>query len=173
MTEVQDKNHKQRSGLPWMLLPIVLLALMFVGLCSLAAIAINDPGFAVERDYYKKAVTWDAARAEAAENVRLGWTIDVTVLAGAEQRDVELKAVIQTADGKPLRGANLEALAFANARANDILKLTFREVRPGEYRARVDKVRPGLWELRFSAQEGLSRFSEVVRLDFPSAKEGT
>ena len=40
-------------------------------------VATSDGSFAVEPDYYQKALHWDDARSAAAENAGLGWTVEL------------------------------------------------------------------------------------------------
>ena len=48
---------------------------MLIGLGTMATIATRDPGFALERDYYQKAVNYDRVIAQRGENARLGWSV--------------------------------------------------------------------------------------------------
>ena len=98
---------------PWALVPVGLLAAMLVGLVSMAAIATNDPGFAIETNYYDKAVHWDQARAQAERDERLGFHL---ALASFASDTLELTLV--DAAGKPISGARLSAEAFPLARSN-------------------------------------------------------
>jgi len=43
--------------------------------------AISDPSFAVEPDYYAKAIAWDAHQAQARDNAELGWELKLDVAA--------------------------------------------------------------------------------------------
>jgi hypothetical protein len=156
---------RRGGGAFWAMVPVVLLTLGVAGVVLLGSIAANDPGFALERDYYQRAVHWDRQQAEWAENQRLGYRL------GAEVRDagsgVEVVARVVDRAGAALTGAHIEVEAFANARAGARRTLTLVEADAGSYRAPLGAVRPGLWELRFTVERGKDRFTEVVRVDVP------
>jgi hypothetical protein len=145
------------------MVPVVLLTLGVGGVVLLGSIAANDPGFALERDYYQRAVHWDRQQDEWAENRRLGYRLAAEIRRGAS--GVEVVARVLDGAGAPLGGAHVEMEAFANARAAARRTLTLVEAAPGAYHAPLGAARPGLWELRFTVVRGSDRFTEVVRVD--------
>ena len=60
------------SGTFWAWVPATLLGAMLLGLGTMAYIAIDDPSFALEPNYYDKAVHWDRSQAEARSSQALG-----------------------------------------------------------------------------------------------------
>ena len=150
----------KRNIWPWV--PVVLLTAMVGGLLTLAHIAADDPSFAVERDYYAKAVAWDAHRLQERENVRLGWQLSVDTAPRAGT--VELVAELVDRTGTEIRGAELAVEAFHNARAGDVLAARLKPSGAG-YRAELPMRRAGIWELRFTATRGAEKFTEVVRTE--------
>jgi hypothetical protein len=164
MNEIQTEvDHK---GTFWALLPAGWLGLVLLGLVTTAWIASNDPSFALERDYYQKAITWDATQAQAAENERLGFRLDVPEPLRSEPNG-SVKVSLQLADaaGRPVSGAQVRAEAFANARADRISNLNFEEISAGVYSTELRSARSGLWELRCTVLRGADRFTSVVRRD--------
>ena len=153
---------KQR-GSWWAYVPVGLLTAMVGGLVTLAIIANDDPAFAVERDYYKKAVNWEETQRQQRLNERLGWQIQLEPKETA--RSVELVARLVDGHGSPLRGAHLAVEAFHNARSADIFEANLSEHSDGSYRVKLPLVRPGLWELRFRASHDGARFTQIVRRD--------
>ena len=147
----------------WAFFPVILSLLMIGGLVTMATIASRDPGFAVEKDYYKKAVGYDATEAQARENARLGWRIECTL----ERRGTELEvaAVVKDRDGARIDGATVDVEAFANARASNIAEARLAPDANSTYSARVPLRDRGLFELRFVVQARGSRYTEVVRRD--------
>jgi nitrogen fixation protein FixH len=155
------------AGKAWALAPVVMIASMLGGLGYMAHLATDDPSFAVEKDYYKKAIDWDSTQAQAATNARLGWSIDLSV----EPRDQQLSLVVHAKDshGAPLRNANVRVEAFANARASHVVKADLQPQTDGALAASIPLVRPGLWEFRFVVESAGQRFTEVVRRDVGGA----
>jgi len=151
---------------PWV--PVGLLGSMLAGLFAMAAIAVRDPGFALERDYYKKAVAFDREIAQRVENERLGWTVRVDAGAAAPRSDTTLVVELRDATG-PITGARVNVEALRNAAAANGLEALLTERRPGEYEARLPLRRGGLWEIRISASRGADRFTRVERRDVAEA----
>jgi hypothetical protein len=140
-----------------------MLVVMVGGLVSLAQIAADDPGFSVEKDYYKKAVAWDAHREQERQNARLGWKLDVEARRG-EKGGVELVAALVDRTGTHVERADLAVEAFHNGRAADVLVAQLDEA-DGGYRAALPVRRAGLWELRFTATRGSDTFTQIVRTE--------
>jgi nitrogen fixation protein FixH len=126
--------------------------------------ATSDPSFAVEEDYYNKAVNWEAAQAQAQHNQELGWVIAETFLPpkilGA---DPTLEVRLTDVEGKPITGALLQVEAFHNVRAGHILRATLDERGPGVYAAQLPMFRSGLWELRYTVDHAETRFTHISK----------
>lgn len=156
----------KKDGRLWAYVPAVWLAVFLVGLGVTASIAMDDPGFALERDYYQKAVAWDAAQHQQAENERLGYRVTAAdVLRRRSDGGVLVELTVVDGSGLPLTGAAVTAEAFANSRAGAIQSLAFRETTPGVYGAELKDARRGLWELRVTVQRRTERFTAIVRRD--------
>lgn len=156
----------------WALVPVGLLSAMLLGLGWMAALASNDPGFALERDYYEKAVRWDEQRAQEENDLRLGYRLELASASPlSSQGEAELTLRLVDARGAPLRGARLSAEAFAVARSASSSALRFEEDVPGMYRARLSHARSGLWELRCTALRSGERFTHTLRVELAEAKE--
>lgn len=143
----------------------LIVSLLVGGVATQAVLivsALNDPSFAVEPDYERKANRWDEHRAQQARNRELDWTLDVgTNAAGIGQRLVW----VQLFDtwGKPIMDAEIGVETFHNARAGQVLKTTLRHERDGRYVAMLPMRRPGVWELRLRATRGDALFTAVRR----------
>ncbi len=149
----------------WAWVPVVLLGSMLCGLGALAYIATGDPHFALEPDYYDKAVHWDRARGEQRESDASGVKAELAPLViGADGRALVRVALVDAAR-KPLRGARVRIEAFPNAYATRLVRLELRESEPGVYVASLERPIAGLWELRLEAADGGRRFREVLRRD--------
>lgn len=154
-------------GRAWALAPFLILGGGLAGLGVMTALAVDDPSFALERDYYRKAVEIDARRAQEARNRELGWEL---ILESIPETPSGGELIVMLLDGQ--RGVDGPALlddarvtleAFHNARALDIQELELEGVGEGRYRTRLTSVRPGLWELRFTVQRHGTVFTSVQR----------
>ena len=130
--------------------------------------AISDPSFAVEPDYYAKAVAWDAHQAQARDNAELGWSLTLDVApADPGTGSARVVASLIDRDGLPVRGLTVGLEAFHNARASQVVKATLAETAEHGYAADVAVSRPGFWEFRVIAARGTERFTAIVNQDAP------
>lgn len=143
-------------------LPILVGAITLVSMVSVGLLIFRsgtDPTFAVEPDYYAKALNWDKQRRAAQESAALGWTADlVSALPGPV-------AVLHLTDqsGARISDATITGIAFAhrNASRRAELKFTASAQEPGAYQATlpVDAQSPaGLWRISIIAERGGQRF---------------
>jgi len=134
-------------------------------LVSLAVVffATTDASYAVEEDYYQKAIRWDEKRAQDRTNDELGWSLGLAVTpptTPGEQPtiDVELTDV----DGKPLAGATLALETFHKARSEDIIRTALEPAGDaGHYTASPAMRHNGLWELRFTVDRDGDHFTHT------------
>jgi nitrogen fixation protein FixH len=139
---------------------------MLLGLGVLAYIATDDPHFALEPDYYDKAVRWDRSQREARDSAVLGYQLTLPqTLAQSADGTLGIELHVTARDGLPLSSAVVELEAFPNAYASRIERVQLRETSPGVYRGRLAGRARGLWELRFSVAKDQSRFYQSVRRD--------
>lgn len=167
--------NRASPGSWWAFVPVALLALMLGGLLTMAALAQNDPGFALERDYYQKAVHYEQEIAQRAENARLGWRVRGAV--GTERSSSNparrtLTARVEGA-GSPITGARVTVYAVRNASAARVIEAELVESASerGTYRAELPLTPGGLWEFRFTVVQGEARYTESVRLDVLALNE--
>jgi nitrogen fixation protein FixH len=147
---------------PWV--PALLLGSLLGTQLVVLSRVLDDPSFAVENDYYQKALHWDAERTRVERSHALGWTATGEAHAASGGQAL-LVIALRDGHGAALSGAELELLAFHNARAAAPLSLHAKEVRPGEYQTELDHPRPGRWEVRVHALRGKETYDEVLRLD--------
>ncbi len=161
-----ERDNRNRAGTLWSWVPAMLLGSMLVGLGSMAYIAIDDPSFALEPNYYDKAVHWDRSQAQARDSDALGLRLAVRQpLATSVAGEVDVEVSVLDRQNAPLQGAAVSLEAFPNAYAARIQQVSLHETAPGVYRARLGRGVPGLWELRFSVVKGTANFLQVVRAD--------
>jgi len=138
------------------------LALHVVGSLIVVYVATSDPSYAVEEDYYQKAVAWDERRAQDRTNEDLGWLLEFDVeppvQPGAQPR---LQVEILDGGGQPLTEATVTIEAFHYARGDDIVRDTLTEAGDGVYRASLPMRRNGRWQLRFTVDRGSDHFTHT------------
>lgn len=151
---------KLKPSITW---PLILGGLLTVHVLTMLAfvwVANSNPSYAVEEDYYQKALHWDAHQAQAAVNAALGWTVEVTV-----ERDrpdgPRLLARLVGPEG-PVSGARVDVEAFHMAHSGDPLRATLTETAPGLYTASMPMRHNGKWELRFVADRGEDHFTHTI-----------
>lgn len=147
----------------WIAIVGVLVVVVIGANLILAYVAISDPSFAVEEDYYQKALRWDDKRAQDLRNTELGWTIRFDLAdRRAPDGTLELHARLTDAEGNEIPDAKVTVETFHNARAARIVRADLLRGEDGEYRAALPIFRPGLWEFRFQATRGNDRFTHAV-----------
>lgn len=152
------------SGKIWAWVPALLLGSMLTGLGTLTYIAVDDPHFALEPNYYDKAVHWDRARAAAQRSADTGLRVELAPL--VERSGVAaIVFTLRDRAQQPVTGATLVLEAFPNAYASRVEHLRLREVSPGKYSAELHGALPGLWELRLTATSAGLHFEQVLRRD--------
>lgn len=152
--------RRGRSMWPWLVVGLLAIpvtvdvgVIWFVG---------SDPTFAVEPQYYQKAINWDDEMAQRRANDALGWTTRVEVFPGAD--GPTLRVHVLDREGQPVTGAQVSAETFHNARASQVLTATLQGDGDG-YSAALAMQRPGLWEVRLAVQRGKDHFTRVERLE--------
>ena len=157
-----------KKGWYW---PIVLVGLLASGVAAnlyFMSRAPTDPSFAVEPDYYAKAVAWNAHQEQARDNAALGWTVALAVSeADPGTGRAHVVAALRDREGRPVSGLTVGLEAFHNARASQIVKAALLENADHVYAADVAVSRPGFWEFRVEATRGTEVFTAVVDQDAP------
>lgn len=154
---------QKKAGQGWKYAPWIILGAASVGWYVMVRAALDDPGFALEENYYQKASNWD----ETSQLLRASEELGHRLLPLQFQRvgsEARLQVQLTDAKGQPLTGRELQVQAFPNARAQDIQEVRLQEVGEGIYAGQLARPRLGLWELRWSAAQGEERWVQVTRL---------
>jgi hypothetical protein len=168
---VNREKPSKSGGMFWAWVPAGLLGSMLVGLGSMAYVAIDDPSFALEPDYYDKAVHWDRSQAEARASQVLGFQLQPTrTLTVASDGTVEVELTLRDRQDNPLSGAQIRLEAFPNAAAARIESRDLQEAAPGVYQTRLRNGTTGLWELRCVVSHGAARYRQVLRLEISKGR---
>jgi nitrogen fixation protein FixH len=130
-----------------------------------AKIANDDPSFAIEQDYYQKAISWDSTLAQADRNTQLGWRLTPELGPIGANGRVRVSAKLTDSTGAPISAATVRVSALQVARANQVHEATLAAVGGGEYDAQIDARLPGQWELRFDVRAGSAHFTDVARVE--------
>jgi len=152
-----------KKGWQWPLAVVLLGAVVIGANLILAYMAVSDPSFAVEQDYYQKALAWDDKREQDRVNAELGWTLDFE-FAPARSPDGTLQLTARLVDttGRPIPDAQIALETFHNARAARILRATLTPGGDGTYATGLLVRRPGLWEFRFEVLHEGQRFTHTT-----------
>ena len=151
------------SGRLWPWFIAALLVATAGGQFVMAYAATHDPTFAVEPDYYRKAVAWDTTMLRERENLKLGWRAHGSMVRSGAGAEVRIAVTDST--GSPVAGADVRVVAIHNLDSGHRLAITLRESGlayigdlPGAHR--------GLWELRVDVVRGTGHFTPSLRVDF-------
>jgi nitrogen fixation protein FixH len=153
--------------------PVAIVGLLVAGAAAnigFMIVANRDATFAVEPDYYRKAVDWDRTMAQEARNVELGWQVS-TQLERIDGGRARLVARVADRDGRPVTDAAVVVEAFPSARARDIASFTLAPAgSAGAYAATLARARTGLWELRVRVTRGEEVFTRTISQDLAAAR---
>jgi hypothetical protein len=174
MTENDRRSDQvaKKSALFWMFFPVALLVTSVTGWLVMVKIAVDDPGFSVEPDYYKKAANYDAVIEQRAENSRLGYDVAVVSFAPRAEKSAHLILSVRGKDGAPIEGARVTADVLPVARAFEVRALTFRARGPGVFETDVVRIRTGLWEVRVRVEFRGQVFTQVLRPELALGPDG-
>ncbi len=169
---VENRSRRRRfaGGRLWPWVPALLLGSLIGAQMTVLAFVLDDPTFATEKDYYRKAVDWDARMLRERQSQALGWTARLSVGSGPE-RPVSLR--LWDAQGNAVSNARVNGIALHNARAGHPLVIALEEVSPGLYQVELGAVRPGIWELRLHATRDRDSYESTQRFELSSAEGGS
>jgi nitrogen fixation protein FixH len=148
----------------WPLYIIGLLATQAAGVGVMIAIATSDPSVAVEPEYYEKALAWDDAAASEAATKTLGWSALVTA-GPLSSTDRELSIALKDKAGRGIAEARVHVEMFHQARSGQRLTAELTGMGAGVYVARLPIQRPGLWEIRITAQHGRDKAAMIQSIE--------
>jgi nitrogen fixation protein FixH len=154
-----------KRGSGWPLAVGVILGAGVAANAWVIHLARSDPSFAVEEDYYQRALRWDDELAQRRHNRELGWRLQPTLSPITADSGARLSVTLHDAAGRPIDGARVSVRAMHNARAGQPIDAELAGDGAGAYALRLDVRRPGLWELRFDVRHGSERFTAGERVD--------
>jgi hypothetical protein len=162
------------AGRRW---PLIIVGLISMNMCIVATTVVcanMDKSFAVEPDYYKKAVEWDRTARERDRGQALGWDVSVSLAEPKSGETAPLQPVLRVvlnstaAPGSaPLDGAQVLVEAFPQARSSQRVNLIAQGVGGGVYEIGAPINRAGVWEVRLRIKRGPDAISFVRTLIVP------
>lgn len=159
----------------WLLAPFALLSLSVTGATVMITLARGDgQGAAAEPDYYRKAVQWDAVKAQRKANDALGWVVTPTIMAGRDDpRSARLEVVVADKYTVEIAGATVEAEVVPIRAADARVALALLPMGGGRYGADVPMRVGGMWECRVSIVVGERKYCDEFRrqVTFSSRKK--
>ncbi|HJL40864.1 MAG TPA: FixH family protein [Myxococcales bacterium LLY-WYZ-16_1] len=148
-----------KASITWPLIIVAFLALSVGANVALIYFASTDPSFAVEENYYEKAIHWDETAALRAASERLGWDVKLT------SSPARLQIRLSDRSDEPVEGAWVEVKAFPNIRATQAVTGELRETRAGTYELEGSFLPAGIWEVRLKAERGDEVFVQTLRTE--------
>jgi nitrogen fixation protein FixH len=149
----------------WPTIVVVVLAGYVVFGVVAARVASHDPHYAIEPDYYRKAVAWDSTLAQGRRSEALGWTLTPALGPIGDGAATVLTIDLRDSTGAAVQDADVSVEARQVAHADDVVRSALERVGDGTYVARMAIGRPGLWECRIVATRGADHYATSVRLD--------
>jgi nitrogen fixation protein FixH len=159
-----------KRGSWWPLAIAGVLATTVAANVWVSAIASDDPSFAIEQDYYKKAIAWDSTLAQAHTNLALGWHLTPTLGPIRSGKLASLRVALTDTTGAAISNATVRVSALQVSRANDVHRVTLVASAGGMYSGQIDARLPGQWELRFDVTSGTTHFTDVSRVEARMAR---
>lgn len=154
-----------RRGTRWPVAVGLILGTCVAANIWIIRLANADPSFAIEPNYYQKALHWDDELAQRERNRALAWQLTPSLSTISADSGAELRVALRDLTGAPLTDAAVTVHAMHNARAGEPLDAELRRTGSGDYVARLPMKRPGLWELRFDVRQGSDHFTARHRLE--------
>lgn len=165
-----------KSGMQWPIGIVAILAASVAGNVAFMRAANNDPSFAIEPEYYQKAVAYDTIMSEAKLSAALGWSAITSLELGSSGQGM-LQTQLKGPSGESVDADSVIAQAFFIARANNVVKvrLTGSGDGSGVYRALIPVLHMGQWEIRVDAFRNQEHYISTVRRDVsaPAASGAT
>jgi nitrogen fixation protein FixH len=163
----ERRQAERRAALTWGAIIIGILGASFTVAMVMLYVSSTDPSFAVEPDYYDKAIHWDDHATQRQTNTELGWRITLGQGPGGAPGQRTLTAILTDRAGDPIGDATVGVVAFHNARAADRSGFPMTTTGGGVFTAEAPLRRPGLWEFRFTVVAPGSTFTDTQQIELP------
>lgn len=158
-------------GYQW---PVMIVGLLVLGVAANVGIllkGIEAKDDAIEPDYYRKAVNWDASQVALAKSRELGWKVDLTpsvvesatgAAANPGLGQVTVRGSLLDDAATPIDGAKVVIEAFS-IRKSGQRTTAHATTEGGRFSLQLPYTASGLWEFRIEATRGNETYTEVLR----------
>lgn len=160
---------QRRVGRRWIAFVAALFLLQVGAVVVMISIATRDRSFALEPDYYQKAMHWDESAQLQRASARLGWSLALEVEPQNANGTQVVSAIIRDREGNPVQGATVTAEWFHHARARERHLAEFVAGPDGSYAAPLVFSRSGLYEFRLTAKRGDETYVTKIQRDITGA----
>lgn len=156
-----------KPGMAWPIGITAILATSVVGNLIMMRVANNDPSFAVEDNYYQRAVNFDTTMHQQGRSDALGWSAAVSI-GGVSSGSGVLRVQLHDRNAAAITADSVIAVAFFNARANDRTRLLLVHESAdsaGIYQHAITAAHAGQWEVQVDAWRGREHFVTSARVE--------
>lgn len=156
-----------KPGMAWPIGIVAILATSVIGNLVMMRVANNDPSFAVEDDYYQRAVNFDTTMHQQSQSDALGWSAVVTI-DGVHDGSGVLRVQLRDRNALAIAADSVVAVAFYNARANDRARLALVHTpsdSAGVYQHVIKTPHPGQWVVQVEAWRAREHFVSAARVE--------
>jgi nitrogen fixation protein FixH len=158
-----------KRGAAWPIGVALALGGVVAGNIWVMRIASGDPSFAVEPEYYRRALAWDSIAAQARASSLLGWRVTAHLDPFTAGNGARLSVRLADSSGATIRGADITVDALFVARAAEIHTVSLAEDASGLYSAQLPVRFSGQWELRLRARRGGALYTTTSRIEAVAA----
>jgi nitrogen fixation protein FixH len=135
----------------WHVLAIFLVLFGVVIAVNVTFVTMALKTFSGETDHaYMEGLRFNEQIAANRTQATQGWTMALSMARGAGG-DARFTASLRDAEGKPVDGAIMTGLVGRTTTDGQDMALAFTEAAPGDYVAAVDRLGPGRWLFKVSA----------------------
>lgn len=157
-----DPLLEARSRRRWIAMILGLFGLQAV-LWTTALLRVHDdPSHAVVANYDQRALAWDVQRAEQRASDALGWTAAVSLQPSTSDERGRVRVTLTDTSAAPVRASGVEATLFHRGTAAHQQVITLIPLGEGQYGARAQIERTGLWRVQLRAVRGSDVFVSSV-----------
>lgn len=158
----RPQAHPRPTVLIWPGIVFLLLGGQIMLMLVAVYLATSDSSFAVEPDYYRKALRWDETAAQTRLNQQLGWSVEIVVSSSTDiYKNRDVTCILKDGSGREIDDAQIELTAFAHARGDQRVLSELTAVGQGRYGTTLRMTQPGRWEFRIVARRGGDTFTQV------------
>lgn len=149
----------------WPTAIVAVLAIQIAFGIWMARVAGSDPHFAIEPDYYRRAVNWDSTMAQSRRDRALGWRA-VASVQRMDARAAIVRLTLTDSAGVVITPDSLAVEVLPVAHAGRVQSPALTRVGDG-YEGELAAADAGLWDVSVRAVRGSDRFTARLRTELP------